>query len=100
LKEAQSFYEQGAEIKNQPSSAKHASSCIYGKRLDIEVFFKATKSFSGLGKEYQSRCYDALVVHTTIVFMRYTMLEIESKAEEDPRTIRNFFIFAAPKWRA
>ena len=64
---------------------------IYGKRWDIEVFFKATKSFLGLGKEYQSRCYDALVAHTTIVFMRYTMLEIESRDEEDPRTIGNLF---------
>ncbi|NLC46247.1 MAG: transposase, partial [Firmicutes bacterium] len=58
---------------------------IYGQRGVIEVFFKATKSFLGLGKEYQSRCYDALVAHTTIVFMRYTMLEIESRDEEDPR---------------
>jgi len=64
---------------------------IYGKRWDIEVFFKVTKSFLALAKEFQSRSYDALVAHTSIIFMRYIMLEIESRNEEDPRSIGNLF---------
>jgi IS4 transposase len=32
---------------------------IYGKRWDIEVFFKTTKSFLSLAKEFQWRSYDS-----------------------------------------
>ena len=31
---------------------------IYGKRWDIEVFFKICKSYLNLGKEFQGRSYD------------------------------------------
>ncbi|MGN6713913.1 IS4 family transposase [Anaerocolumna jejuensis] len=48
---------------------------IYGNRWSIEVFFKASKSFMKLGTEFQSRSYDALVSHSTIVFTRYILLE-------------------------
>ncbi len=41
---------------------------IYGKRWAIEVFFKTTKSFLNLAKEFQGRSYDSMVAHTTIVF--------------------------------
>ena len=44
---------------------------IYGKRWDIEVFFKMIKQHSCLVKEIQCRDYDALIGHTSIVFMRY-----------------------------
>ncbi len=47
---------------------------IYGIRWDIEAFFKTIKSFLNLGKEFQSRSYDALISHTTIVFVRYIIL--------------------------
>jgi len=50
---------------------------IYGKRWDIEVFFKMTKSHLNLAKEFQGRSYDSMVAHTTIVFCRYIMLAIE-----------------------
>jgi hypothetical protein len=49
---------------------------LYKRRWDIEVFFKITKSYLQLAKEFQSRCYDALVAHTTIVFTRYLMLAL------------------------
>lgn len=41
---------------------------IYGKRWDIEVFFKVSKSYLALAKEYQGRSYDMQVAATTIVF--------------------------------
>nr|WP_052306573.1 transposase [Acetivibrio clariflavus] len=41
---------------------------IYGKRWDIEVFFKMCKSYLKLAKEFQGRSYDMMVAHTTIVF--------------------------------
>jgi hypothetical protein len=64
---------------------------IYGKRWNIEVFFKMSKSYLSLAKEFQGRSYDSMVAHTAIVFIRYIMLALESRNGEDPRTIGNLF---------
>jgi len=64
---------------------------IYGKRWDIEVFFKMTKSYLKLGKEFQGRSYDSMVAHTTIVFTRYIMLAIENRQVKDPRSFGGLF---------
>nr|WP_234028504.1 transposase [Lentibacillus sp. Marseille-P4043] len=64
---------------------------LYGKRWDIECFFKVAKSHLRLAKECQSRHYDALVSHTTIVFTRYIMLALSSREEKDPKTIGQLF---------
>lgn len=64
---------------------------IYGKRWDIEVFFKTTKSFLNLAKEFQGRSYDSMVAHTSIVFCRYIMLALENRENKDPRTLGNLF---------
>lgn len=64
---------------------------LYGKRWDIECFFKVAKSHLRLAKECESRDYDALVAHTTIVFTRYIMLAISSREEKDPKTIGQLF---------
>jgi hypothetical protein len=64
---------------------------IYGIRWDIEVFFKSTKSFLGLAKEFQGRSYDLLVAHTSIVFTRYIMLAIKARQDKDGRTFGVLF---------
>ncbi len=64
---------------------------IYGKRWDIEVFFKMNKSFLNLAKEFQGRSYESMVAHTTIVFTRYIMLSTQSRNNEDLRTIGGLF---------
>lgn len=64
---------------------------LYGKRWQIECFFKVSKSHLRLAKEFQSQSYDALVAHTTIVFTRYIMLSISSREEKDPKTIGHLF---------
>jgi len=64
---------------------------LYGKRWDIECFFKVSKSHLRLAKECQSRNYDALVAHTTVVFTRYIMLAMSSREEKDPKTIGQLF---------
>ncbi|PMB02590.1 IS4 family transposase, partial [Fischerella thermalis CCMEE 5273] len=64
---------------------------IYGKRWDIEVFFKMIKSYLGLAKEFQGRSYDRMVAHTSIVYTRYLLLAIESREACDPRTLGNLF---------
>lgn len=67
---------------------------IYGNRWSIECFFKASKSFLKLGTEFQSRSYDAIVSHTTIVFTRYIILEWIRRKQNDQKTYGElFFMF-------
>lgn len=67
---------------------------IYGNRWAIECFFKASKSFLKLGTEFQSRSYDAMVSHTTIVFTRYIILEWIRRNRNDQKTYGElFFMF-------
>lgn len=63
----------------------------YGLRWDIEVFFKMCKSFLRLAKEFQSRSYDAMVAHTTIVCIRYMMLAVENREQKDSRAHGELF---------
>lgn len=53
--------------------------CIYGKRWDIEVFFKVCKSYLHLSKEYISMSYDIMTAHTTVIFTIYRMLSVENR---------------------
>lgn len=66
---------------------------VYGKRWDIEVFFKMCKSYLKLAKEFQGRSYDMMVAHTTIVFSRYIMLSVENRNNIDLRTIGALFYY-------
>jgi hypothetical protein len=66
---------------------------IYGKRWNIEVFFKMCKSYLRLAKEFQGRSYDLMVAHTTIVFTRYIMLAVENRNNTDLRTIGALFYY-------
>jgi hypothetical protein len=63
----------------------------YGKRWDIEVFFKICKSYLKLTNEYQQLSYDALTARTTIVMIRYMMLSVERRTMQDPRTLGELF---------
>ena len=64
---------------------------IYGKRWDIEVFFKSCKSYLHLVKECRSLSYDALTAHVSIVFTRYMMLSVAQRRNEDDKTICELF---------
>jgi len=64
---------------------------IYGKRWDIEVFFKMAKQHLKLAKEIQCRDFDALIAHTTIVFMRYMFLAYQCRIETDQRSFGDLF---------
>ncbi|WP_053958035.1 IS4 family transposase [Sulfobacillus thermosulfidooxidans] len=64
---------------------------LYGKRWDIETFFKVSKSLLGLAREFQSRSYDALIAHTTLVCWRYLFLTEETRTEQDLRSIGSLF---------
>jgi hypothetical protein len=64
---------------------------IYGMRWDIEVFFKSVKSLLRLQKEFQSRSFDSLICHTTIVFSRYIVLSWQHRCSNDHRTLGGLF---------
>ena len=66
---------------------------IYGKRWDIEVFFKVCKSYLHLSKECRSRSYDAMTAHTAVVFTRYMMLSLENRESKDERSLGELFLY-------
>ncbi|MDO4621308.1 MAG: transposase [Lachnospiraceae bacterium] len=66
---------------------------LYGRRWDIEVFFKSCKSLLNLTCECHSLSYDALTAHTAIVFTRYMLLAVEQRGNEDLRTLGELFYF-------
>ena len=66
---------------------------IYGKRWDIEVFFKVCKSYLNLSKECRSISYDAMTAHTAVVFTRYMMLSLESRESNDERSLGELFLY-------
>ena len=66
---------------------------IYGKRWDIEVFFKVCKSYLNLSKECNALSYDAMTAHTAVVFTRYMMLSLESREANDNRSLGQIFLY-------
>ena len=66
---------------------------IYGKRWDIEVFFKVCKSYLHLRKECRAISYDAMTAHTAVVFTRYMMLSLESRESNDERSLGELFLY-------
>ena len=54
---------------------------IYGKRWQIEVFFKVCKSHLRLTKECHSTSYDAMVAWNAIVMSRYMMLAVDKRLD-------------------
>ena len=65
---------------------------IYGKRWDIEVFFKMAKHYLKLDSEIQVRDFDSILAHSTIVMMRYIFLAVEQRMSSDERTIGGLFL--------
>lgn len=66
---------------------------IYGKRWDVEVFFKVCKSYLNLGRECNALSYDAMTAHTAVVFTRYMMLSLESRESNDTRSLGELFLY-------
>ena len=66
---------------------------IYGKRWDIEVFFKVCKSYLNLSRECNSLSYYAMTAHTAVVFTRYMMLSLESREGSDNRSLGELFLY-------
>ena len=82
-----------ALICTNPDLSEEEIIRIYGKRWQIEVFFKTCKSYLNLIGECHSLSYDALTAHVAIVFARYMMLALEQRKDEDHRTLGEIFFF-------
>ena len=72
---------------------------LYGKRWDIEVFFKVCKSYLKLSSEFQGISYDSMFAHTAVVFLRYIMLAVEKRDDEDKRSLGQIFFFCYEELR-
>ncbi len=64
---------------------------LYGKRWDIEVFFKMCKQHLKLVKEIQIRNYDGLIGHTSLVMARYNILSLFQRESVDQRSFGDLF---------
>jgi len=67
----------------------------YGKRWDIEVFFKVCKSYLRLGKECNALSFDAMTAHTAVIFTRYMMLSIENRESADKRSLGELYLLCS-----
>jgi len=61
------------------------------ENVGMEVFFKMVKSFLKLAREFQVRSYDALVTHTSMVFIRSILLAVVARRNQDLRTFGELF---------
>ena len=82
-----------AFICTNPELSEEEIIRIYGKRWQIEVFFKTCKTYLQLITECHSLSYDALTAHVAIVFTRYLMIAMEQRKNEDDRTLGEIFFF-------
>jgi len=88
-----------AFICTNPELSEEEIIRIYGKRWQIEVFFKTCKSYLNLINECHSLTYDALTAHVAIVFTRYLMIAMEQRRNEDDRTLGEIFYFFTDELR-
>jgi hypothetical protein len=72
---------------------------IYGKRWDIEVFFKMIKHHLNLEREAQLRDYDGIIGHTTITMVRYIFMAVEQRCHDDQKTIGGLFFACSDEIR-
>ena len=82
-----------AFICTNPDLSEEEIIRIYGKRWQIEVFFKTCKTYLHLISECHSLSYDALTAHVAIVFARYMMIAMEQRQNEDVRSLGEIFFY-------
>ena len=80
-----------AIISTDNSITEEEAIRVYGKRWDIEVFFKSCKSYLRLLTECRSLSFDAVNAHVAIVFTRYMLLSVAHRSNEDNKTICELF---------
>ena len=64
---------------------------LYAKRWSIETFFKTCKGFLGFRDDTLSLCYDTLVAYKTICLLRYIIITVNQRYQEDHKTFSEMF---------
>lgn len=64
---------------------------LYSRRWAIECSFKAAKQYLGLNSECYARDYDSICALNRISYIRFTVLEIIRRHEEEPRSHGQLF---------
>ena len=64
---------------------------IYGLRWEIEPYFKVLKSYLQLEKEFQTRSFDAITAHATIVMIRYIILAFRNRGSKTGGSVCDIF---------
>ena len=64
---------------------------LYSRRWSIECCFKAAKQYLGLSSECFARDYDSICALNRISYIRFIVLEIIRRHEEDPRSHGQLF---------
>ena len=59
--------------------------------LNIETYFKLTKSYLKLRTECHSTSYDAITSHMVVVAIRYMILSVERFKNSDNRSLEDLF---------
>ena len=72
---------------------------VYGKRWDIEVFFKMAKHYLKLDSEVQVRDFDSIVAHSSIVMIRFIFLAVDQRCASDDRSIGSLFLATSDEIR-
>jgi hypothetical protein len=80
-----------AILSTDTELAEDESVRLYGKRWDIEVFFKMCKQHLKLVKEIQLRDFDGLIGHTSMVVARYNVLTWFQRQRVDQRSFGDLF---------
>jgi len=64
---------------------------LYDLRWNIEPFFKVIKSYLQIEKEFQTRSFDAITAHASIVMIRYIVLAFRNRVSKDAGSICDVF---------
>ena len=73
---------------------------IYARRWQIEVMYKNAKQYLGMEKRCQSRNFDAIIAHNSIVFIRYMLLEMMQRYESNVKTLGDLALEVQETFRA
>ena len=64
---------------------------LYSRRWIIETNFRTQKQFLGLGKETQARCFDTINAFMNISSLRYIVLELMHRINNDKRALGELY---------
>ena len=68
---------------------------LYAKRWSIETFFEACKQLLFWDKDTRTTNYDVMIACKTICFLRYILLSVQQRYENDWKTFSDWFYSVA-----